>query len=650
MQNFIDKIRQYKIVILELLGIFVALCVLLLGSAYINDNTPHSVNVATLSDDSITFVPYSEFKAQLKNGEISIVFYDQTIQYLVYAKTDLEEIADLTATEKASHVYDNSDLYRTYYSAEDNWRSLIIDCDTDLYSVSSGNATSNVGSIIKSAFGITFIIAIIWILCQMVAPYIQTKTLAEPTRTDVSFDDIIGLDEIMDQLEGIVSIIKSSKHNKLTGEKDDVDEIGYKLSRGVLLSGPGGVGKTMIAKAIAHEAGVPFYSVSGSDFTQVFVGLGAMRIRELFKEARKHTPCIIFIDEFDSLARSRKGMWGNGGNEYITTLNAFLKEMDGFNTRGNIFVLAATNNKQFLDEAAIRSGRFDRTIVVAPPTKSSVRTKMFDKYLGDKKVDVSVDTKKLGEISTGLTGADIATICNEAAFLAITHKHPAITQDDMQEALDNKSFDGVRAKDDRGTTTTKLLAYHEAGHAVIRYLTGYDIQRVTIQNMSGGPKGFVGYDGIDVTYSVEHDKEIEPNITKEDIINNIHTAYAGKAAEYVALGISTVGPASDIANATAQIRLYVTMFGFDEEFTMLSEPEAKDYNDNITAIDFDVQKHMRELSIQFYKETVKIIKDNLYLVEALAKALIEKVDMSGTEVMTLLKEVEEKHVSNSNNI
>ena len=432
--------------------------------------------------------------------------------------------------------------------------------------------------------------------------------------SDVKFSDVIGQDEILDDVKFITELLKN---------RDLGEEIGAKVPKGILLSGEPGTGKTLIAKAIAGEAGVPFIYVNSSSFIEMFVGLGAKRVRETFKIARENAPCIVFFDEIDSIGIKRDTRGSNTENEQ--TINALLQEMDGFTGRDGVFVIAATNRADKLDSALTRAGRFDRQIVVNKPRDWKVRVKLFEFYLKQFSVSGDIDIETLAKQVSGFTGADIAAICNEASIIAVMHKKPYIDMACLEEAIDKKVFKGNRAKEEHFKEDKKIVAYHEAGHAVMHYLLGEPMSRASIIGTTSGVGGVVFGEDSDTQF-----------LTKEYYENRVKICYAGRASEQIKFNSVTQGASSDITQATGILDEFVSRLGFDEEFGLLDMNVLAERQiiDKSNAFEL-MQKKSKEL----YTETVDLLTKNYNLVEKLAQALLESETLSGKEIEDILHEV-----------
>lgn len=427
--------------------------------------------------------------------------------------------------------------------------------------------------------------------------------------SDVKFDQVIGLDEIMDDISLYVSMIK----------KPDIgDEIGAKMPKGVLLAGEPGTGKTLIAKAIAGEAEVPFISVSGSEFVELYKGVGAKRVRKVFKIARKHAPCVVFIDEIDAIGGKRDE---DADSEDTQTINQLLKEMDGFDDLEGVFVLAATNCPDNLDDALRRSGRFDRQVNIMPPRDWKVRKQLLDLYLKDYKVSAELNTELIARAIAGFTGADIAMICNEASLVAVSKGLATIDRTCIDEAIDKKIFNGNRAKSEQFAKDREIVTYHEAGHAVMKYLLGQPISRASIVGTTSGVGGAV--------FGEDKDGLLR---TRKDIRDNILVYYAGRASEKIRFNDVSTGAVDDISKATEQIISYISKYGFDEETGAV---DLKQFYSNDIVID-NFSSRITEMAKLFEKQAEDELSKNYELVERLAKALSENEIMTGSEIEKLL--------------
>lgn len=560
------------------------------------------------SNGKIEEITYNQFWQYVNTGQVDTVYYNRSSEYMTITLLN-DDTKDMTREERNAYSYSNDDKRRVLYPDSDNFRERILLADINIRVVES--------SFLSSVFGllgtVLFYMLVLGLMMRMMNITGKSWNEKELIQTsDIKFDDVIGHDEILDDVKFLTRLIK---------EPDLGGEIGAKLPRGVLFAGSSGTGKTLLAKAVAHEADVPFLYVNASSFIEMFVGLGAKRVRDLFKVARKHAPCIIFIDEIDAIGGKRDSNKGTSENDQ--TINALLQEMDGFRSRDGIFVIAATNRPDTLDDALVRSGRFDRQINVNPPRDWKVRKKLFEHYLKKFKYDSNMDIDGIAKQVSGFTGADIAMICNEASIIAVMMNKDFIDTDCITEAIDKKIFNGNRSKSRVIDDDRERIAYHEAGHAVITYLLGEPIARASIQSTTSGVGGVV----------VREDS-VTMFMTKTDLRNSVLIAYAGRASEelkYTDTNVST-GASNDITQATDVMMKYIEQFGFDDDFGMLDVSVLS----NKHLIDGSVIiNKMSVMSKKFYADCKKMLSDNYDKVELLAKQLLEKETLSGNEIKSL---------------
>ncbi len=445
-------------------------------------------------------------------------------------------------------------------------------------------------------------------------------------KTGVTFLDVAGQDEAKESLQEIIDIL----HNP-----QKYTEIGAKLPKGALLVGPPGTGKTLLAKAIAGEAGVPFFSISGSDFVEMFVGVGASRVRDLFKEASKMAPCIIFIDEIDTIGKSRDNRMG-GNDEREQTLNQLLAELDGFDPGKGIIVLGATNRPEVLDKALLRPGRFDRRITIDRPNLAGRLTTL---QVHTRKIKLSddVDLKKIALATAGCVGADLANLVNEAALRAVRHGRRLVTQEDLLA-----SFEFVIAGSEKKNSVLtefekKLVAYHEVGHAMVAYKqkNAEPVQKITIVPHTEGSLG----------YTLLMPEEDKTNLrTKEELMAKITVSMGGRAAEEVVMNTMTNGASQDIQEATNIARNMVAMFGMSDEFGMMALGSVRNqYLDGGYGLDCAqetaavMDREVKRLLEQCYQDAVTLIRDNLDDIHKVVAYLLEKETITGGEMVAILE-------------
>ena len=445
--------------------------------------------------------------------------------------------------------------------------------------------------------------------------------------TGVTFKDVAGEDEAKESLVEIVDFLHDpSKYTK----------IGAKLPKGALLVGPPGTGKTLLAKAVAGEAKVPFFSLTGSDFIEMYVGVGASRVRDLFREATKHAPCIIFIDEIDAIGRSRDSKYGGGNEEREQTLNQLLSEMDGFDSSKGILVLGATNRPEILDKALLRPGRFDRRIIVDKPDLKG-RVEILKVHAKDIKMDETVDLDAIALATSGAVGSDLANMINEAAINAVKEGREFVNQHDLFNAVEvvlvgKEKKDRIMSKEER-----KIVSYHEVGHALIAALqkNSEPVQKITIVPRTMGALGYV-------MQVPEDEKYLN---SEEELRDMIVGLVGGRAAEEVVFGNVTTGAANDIERATAIARNMVTRFGMSKRFGLIGLATVESqYLEGRTALNCsdktaaDIDEEVMIILKESYEKALVMLKENRDVMDKLAAFLIEKETITGKEFMKIFRE------------
>ena len=449
--------------------------------------------------------------------------------------------------------------------------------------------------------------------------------------TGVTFKDVAGQDEAKESLQEVVDFLENpGKYSK----------IGAKLPKGALLVGPPGTGKTLLAKAVAGEAHAPFFSLSGSEFVEMFVGVGASRVRELFEEAKKNAPCIIFIDEIDAIGKSRDSRFGGGNDEREQTLNQLLAEMDGFDSGSGLLILAATNRPEVLDQALLRPGRFDRRVVVDKPDLQG-RIDVLKVHSKNVMMDETVDLEAIALATSGAVGSDLANMINEAAILAVKKGRNAVSQQDLFESVEvvlvgKEKKNKILSKEER-----RIVSYHEVGHALVRALQkdSEPVQKITIVPRTMGALGYV----MNVP---EEEKYLN---TKAEIQARIVECVGGRAAEEIVFNSITTGAANDIEQATKMARAMITQYGMSDKFGMvgLESPENQYLSgrnvlncsdQTATEIDREVMKIIKEA----YEEALKLLRSHRKALDEIAAFLIEKETITGKEFMEIFHEVERR--------
>ncbi len=447
--------------------------------------------------------------------------------------------------------------------------------------------------------------------------------------TGVTFKDVAGQDEAKESLQEVVDFLHNPKRYR---------DIGAKLPKGALLVGPPGTGKTLLAKAVAGEAGVPFFSLAGSDFVEMFVGVGASRVRDLFKEAQKMAPCIIFIDEIDAIGKSRDSRYGGGNDEREQTLNQLLAEMDGFDTSKGLLILAATNRPEVLDKALLRPGRFDRRIIVDKPDLKG-RLETLKVHSKDVKMDETVDLDALALATAGLVGSDLANMINEAAINAVKNGRQLVNQSDLFEAFELVAVGGKEKKDRvMSDKERKIVSYHEVGHALVSALqkNTEPVQKITIVPRTMGALGYT-------LQTPEEEKYLE---TKDELLAKITTYMAGRAAEVVVFHSATSGAANDIENATKIARAMVTMYGMSDKFGMMCLATVQNqYLEGGAglicgeATSAEIDEEVLSIINNSYAEATRLLEENRVILDRISEYLYEKETITGKEFMKMFREM-----------
>jgi cell division protease FtsH len=459
----------------------------------------------------------------------------------------------------------------------------------------------------------------------------KAKILAEKPENPVKFKDVAGVDEAVEEVKELVDFLKTPE--KFT-------KLGGKLPKGVLLVGPPGTGKTLLAKAVAGEADVPFFSLSGSDFVEMFVGVGAARVRDLFSEAKKNAPCIIFIDEIDAIGKSRanNAAFGGGYDERENTLNQLLVEMDGFDASIGVIIMGATNRPEVLDAALLRPGRFDRQVLVDKPDLKG-REAIFKVHTRNLKLSEDVDLNRLAAQTPGFAGAEIANICNEAAILAVRNKHDKILMSDFEEAIE-RIIAGLEKKNKLiNKKERKIVAYHESGHAIVGYFTeGAD----EVQKVSIVPRG-IGALG----YTLQMPLEDRYLMSKNELLGKIKGLLGGRAAEQLVFGVVSTGASNDLEKVTQLVKNMIVVYGMSEKFPNVSlvnhnSPGFLGAPKNIERrseyLEKMIDQEMTSIIDTCYKEAMKLLTEKKDYLEKMADILLKKEVIEYNEIKKILGE------------
>ena len=524
----------------------------------------------------------------------------------------------------------------TYYCgrvADDELIPLLKEKGVDI----SGVIPDNTSTWIYSILSYLIPLVLIWVVLGVVMRRMgggamgvgksNAKVYVEK-QTGVTFKDVAGQDEAKESLQEVVDFLHNPKKYR---------DIGAKLPKGALLVGPPGTGKTLLAKAVAGEAKVPFFSLAGSDFVEMFVGVGASRVRDLFKEAQKQAPCIIFIDEIDAIGKSRDTRYG-GNDEREQTLNQLLAEMDGFDTSKGLLILAATNRPEVLDKALLRPGRFDRRIIVDKPDLKG-RLETLKVHSKDVMMDETVDLDALALATAGLVGSDLANMINEAAINAVKNGRKFVNQSDLFDAFELVAVGGKEKKDRiMSDKERKIVSYHEVGHAMVTALqkNTEPVQKITIVPRTMGALGYT-------LQTPEEEKYLQ---TKDELLAKITTYMAGRAAEMLVFGSATSGAANDIESATSIARAMVTQYGMSDKFGMMCLATVENqYLDNraglICGEETAAQIDQEVLSIinSSYDEAYRMLEENREVLDKISGYLYEHETITGKEFMKIFREL-----------
>lgn len=564
-------------------------------------------------------ITYTEFVQMVKDDKVEKVEVGAN-QYNITPKSDDKTLVKMT--------------YYTGFIKDENLLDLLNKHNVEI----DGYIPNNTSTWVFNILSIVLPLIIIWIIFGAVMKKAgggmmgvgksNAKVYVEKT-TGVTFKDVAGQDEAKESLQEVVDFLHNPKKYR---------EIGAKLPKGALLIGPPGTGKTLLAKAVAGEANVPFFSLAGSDFVEMFVGVGASRVRDLFKDAQKQAPCIIFIDEIDAIGKSRDSRFGGGNDEREQTLNQLLAEMDGFDTSKGLLVLAATNRPEVLDKALLRPGRFDRRIIVDKPDLKG-RLETLKVHSKDVHMDESVDLEAIALASAGLVGSDLANMINEAAINAVKHNRKFVNQSDLFEAFEIVAVGG-KEKKDRAMSNheKKIVSYHEVGHAMVTALqkNTEPVQKITIVPRTMGALGYT-------LQTPEEEKFLE---TKDELIAKITTYMAGRAAEELVFHSATSGAANDIENATKIARAMITQFGMSDKFGMMSLASVDNaYLDGAAHLNCgdetaaQIDEEVRTMIHNCYQEAYQLLEENREVLDHIADYLYEHETITGKEFMKIFREL-----------
>ena len=569
---------------------------------------------------SVKEVAYSEFLTMLEEGKIKSVQIDDT----QIAFTPTEQLDD----GKATYYVTNR------VTADDKIVDRLLDAGVTFTQIVPEEMSPIIEFLISWVLPLVIFYALGSFMFRRMSKQMggnsmtfgksNAKVYVE-AQTGKTFDDVAGEDEAKDALKEIVDFLHDPQKYR---------DIGAKLPKGALLVGPPGTGKTLLAKAVAGEAKVPFFSISGSEFVEMFVGMGAARVRDLFKQAGEKAPCIVFIDEIDAIGKKRDAAGVGGNDEREQTLNQLLTEMDGFDAGKGVVILAATNRPEILDKALLRPGRFDRRIPVELPDLAG-REAILRVHARDVKTEPNIDYTQVARATSGCSGAELANIVNEAAIAAVKDGRKSVAQRDMEEAIETV-IAGYQRKNAVVSPRDKLtVSYHEIGHALVaaKLENAAPVQKITIIPRTSGALG----------YTMQVDEEDRLLMSREQILDKITTFCGGRAAEQLIFGRITSGASNDIEQATKLARAMVTRLGMSDTFGMMAlETQSGQYlsgDANLvcsdqTAARIDVE--VKQIIAQCYERAMQILTDNKEKLHELAKILLEKETITGIEFMAVL--------------
>lgn len=581
-----------------------------------------------------TDMKYSQIVSMFKNGEVSEFSLDLSSGNLVYKTFAKPKEEKAYSVPSVSYFLDDIRDDVKAYNVKHPDKPIV-------YDYKAGTSNTWILSMLPSLLMFVVLIALgIYAFKKMGGAMsneanrtlgfgkIKTKTLVEDEKRKTTFKDVAGCDEEKAELEELVEFLKNP---------ESFTELGARIPRGVLLVGPPGTGKTLLARAVAGEAGAPFLSISGSDFVEMYVGVGASRVRDLFEQAKKKAPAIVFIDEIDAVGRHRGAGTGGGNDEREQTLNQLLVEMDGFGTNSGIIVIAATNRPDVLDPALLRPGRFDRQITVNRPDAHG-REDILKVHSRNKPLGPDVDLKEIAKDTIGFTGADLENLLNEAALLAVRRKKKALTMEEISDATSRVEMGTEKKSHKYSEKAKKLTAYHEAGHAVSSfYIEDHDpVKEISIIPRGMGAGGYTWYTPQEENYN-----------SKADMLNDLISLLGGRVAEALSLNDISTGASNDLQRATSICRDMVSKYGMSDElgpvvysddnnevFLGKDYGHVNNYSEATSAkIDAQIEKMMRNA----YAQTEEILKTHYDKLELVAETLIKNEKISGDEFKQLME-------------
>ena len=587
-----------------------------------------------VNSQTSTQLKYSQVVSMFKNNEVSEFSLDLSSGNLVYKTFAKPKEEKNYSVPNVSYFLDDIRDSVDKYNDEHSDKPIV-------YDYKAGTSNAWIYSMIPSLLMFVVLIALgIYAFRKMSGAMnnetnrtlgfgrIKTKTLVEDEKRKTTFKDVAGCDEEKAELEELVEFLKSP---------ESFTELGARIPRGVLLVGPPGTGKTLLARAVAGEAGAPFLSISGSDFVEMYVGVGASRVRDLFEQAKKKAPAIVFIDEIDAVGRHRGAGTGGGNDEREQTLNQLLVEMDGFGTNSGIIVIAATNRPDVLDPALLRPGRFDRQITVNRPDAQG-REDILKVHSRNKPLGPDVDLKEIAKDTIGFTGADLENLLNEAALLAVRRKKKALTMQEISDATSRVEMGTEKKSHKYSEKAKKLTAYHEAGHAVSSYyIEGHDpVKEISIIPRGMGAGGYTWYTPQEENYN-----------SKADMLDDLISLLGGRVAEALSLNDISTGASNDLQRATSICRDMVSKYGMSDEFgpVVYSDDNnevflGKDYghvNNYSEATSARIDEQIEKMMRKAYSQTESILKTHYDKLELVAETLIKNEKISGDQFTQLME-------------
>lgn len=587
-----------------------------------------------VNSQTSTQLKYSQVVSMFKNNEVSEFSLDLSSGNLVYKTFAKPKEEKNYSVPNVSYFLDDIRESVDKYNDEHSDKPIV-------YDYRAGTSNAWIYSMIPSLLMFVVLIALgIYAFRKMSGAMnnetnrtlgfgkIKTKTLVEDEKRKTTFKDVAGCDEEKAELEELVEFLKNP---------ESFTELGARIPRGVLLVGPPGTGKTLLARAVAGEAGAPFLSISGSDFVEMYVGVGASRVRDLFEQAKKKAPAIVFIDEIDAVGRHRGAGTGGGNDEREQTLNQLLVEMDGFGTNSGIIVIAATNRPDVLDPALLRPGRFDRQITVNRPDAQG-REDILKVHSRNKPLGPDVDLKEIAKDTIGFTGADLENLLNEAALLAVRRKKKALTMQEISDATSRVEMGTEKKSHKYSEKAKKLTAYHEAGHAVSSYyIEGHDpVKEISIIPRGMGAGGYTWYTPQEENYN-----------SKADMLDDLISLLGGRVAEALSLNDISTGASNDLQRATSICRDMVSKYGMSDELgpVVYSDDNnevflGKDYghvNNYSEATSARIDEQIEKMMRKAYFQTESILKTHYDRLELVAETLIKNEKISGDQFTQLME-------------